>query len=231
MADRSRPADASEPPAPPPGVTVLDHPLVATLLTTLRDRDTPPHAFREAAGRLGTLLAYEATRDSKTQPHPIHTPLARHDGTRLAAPLSVVPILRAGMALSTAILDLFPDAQMGHLGMFRDENALSPVHYYEKLPASIARGPVLLCDPMVATGGSVIAAVELLKTRGCTDIRLLCLVASTQGLTHLHEEHPHTRTWACAIDPTLDDRGYIVPGLGDAGDRTFGTVEEHRQAE
>ncbi len=228
MTGRNRSADAPEPDVDRPdlpGVHLLDHPLIASLLTTLRNRDTPPHTFREISGRLGSLLAYEATRSLPSKPLAIHTPLARHTGSQIAHPVCIVPILRAGMALAGTVLDLIPGAQMGHLGMFRDESELSPVHYYEKLPASVAHGTVLLCDPMVATGGSVVAAVELLKRRGCDDIRLLCLVAAHEGLARLNAEHPGTRVWTCAIDTALDQRGYIIPGLGDAGDRTFGTVD------
>lgn len=208
----------------PSVVHVLEHPLAAALLTQARDRDTPPQAFHSAMERLGILLAYEALREVPTQPHAVTTPLEAFVGSAIRGPVTIVPILRAGLAMGDAIARFVPDAQMGHIGLFRDEERLHPVHYYENLPATLARGLTLLVDPMLATGGSAMAAVDLLHQRGCRDLRFLCVVASPEGLTRLHAEHPDLPVHVVAIDRELDDRGYILPGLGDAGDRTFGTT-------
>ena len=206
-------------------VHVIDHPLIAHYLTRIRDKQTPSPRFRELVGQVGALLAYEATRDLTLTDHDIDTPLERHTGRRLDMPISIVPILRAGMGFADAIHRMIPDAHMGHIGMFRDEKKLSPVGYYQKLPRHIAEGPTLLVDPMLATGGSAVAAVKLLKSHGCTDIRFVCLIAAPEGIETLQSEAPDVSVFTAAIDRQLDERGYILPGLGDAGDRIFGTTE------
>ena len=207
-------------------VHAVRHPLIEVMLTELRDRTTPAMRFRELLEQVGLLLAYEATRDLLLAPHPVQTPLESFRGQRLRSSITIVPILRAGISLSDGILNLIPDAQVGHIGLFRDEDKLSPVHYYEKLPVRVNQGPVLLVDPMLATGGSAMAAVDLLRQRGCRDIRFLCVVAAPEGIRRLHEEDPETPIYVAAVDRELDDRGYILPGLGDAGDRVFGTSDE-----
>lgn len=204
---------------------LVDHPLVHDRLTQVRCRETPSSRFRELVEEIGQLLAYEVLRDFETQPHRVDTPLESFTGRRLSRPITIVPILRAGLGLAAGVMRVLPEASVGHIGMFRNEANLSPVSYFEKLPVEIARGPVILVDPMLATGGSAMAAVQLLTTHGCRDIRLVCLVAAPEGLQRLQKEHPKTRVYAAALDRELDDRGFILPGLGDAGDRLFGTTQ------
>jgi uracil phosphoribosyltransferase len=204
-------------------VHVVNHPLVGLMLTEARDKGTPPRRFRAMLGQIGMLLAYEATRDLATEAVDVNTPLEVMRGTKLKHRITVVPILRAGLGLAQGVQHLLPDAMTGHLGMFRDEQALSPVSYYEKLPTQIAGTTVLLCDPMLATGGSAVAAIGLLRSRGCKDVRLLCLVAAPEGIAKVTATHPDLPIYVAAVDRELDDRGYILPGLGDAGDRLFGT--------
>ncbi|MCX5661605.1 MAG: uracil phosphoribosyltransferase [Planctomycetota bacterium] len=212
-------------PTPTSHVRVVDHPVLAHLLTEARDRQTPPGRFRAVIAQLGELLAYEAVRDLPLKSAPIQTPLEPFPGQRLGGKVTLVPILRAGLGLAEGAQRLLPDASVGHIGMFRDERRLSPVSYYDKLPPDIANTAVLLLDPMLATGGSALAALELLRSRGCRDIRLICVLASPEGIERLAAEAPDVRIITAAVDRELDDRGYILPGLGDAGDRMFGTSE------
>lgn len=209
----------------PENVQLITHPLVGHLQTELRSLDTGTSRFREIAEQLGELLAYEALRDATGRPHTVNTPLEPYDGVQLPLPITVVPVLRAGLGPAAGMSRLVPGSQVGHIGMFRDEKSLKPVSYYVKLPADIDRGISLLVDPMLATGGSAAAAVDVLKQRGCKDIRFTCLVASPEGIERLQAEHPDVPITTCAIDRQLNDKGYILPGLGDAGDRIFGTVE------
>lgn len=209
----------------PDNVHLIDHPLVGHLETELRSTDTSTWRFREIAERLGELLAYEALRNGPCVSHTVQTPLESYEGRRLDGPVTVVPILRAGMGPAVGMARMIPNAQVGHIGMVRDEKSLTPVSYYVKLPADIASGVALLVDPMLATGGSASAAVHVLKQRGCTDIRFTCLVASPEGVARLQADHPDVSITTCAIDRQLNEKGYILPGLGDAGDRIFGTVE------
>lgn len=202
---------------------LVDHPVIGHLMATVRDRGTPPAVFREAIGRLGQMLAYEATRDLPTETAAIQTPLEKCRVRRLTLPLTIVPILRAGLAMAEGIRDLVPEANMGHLGMFRDEQSLQPVSYYERLPQNVASGPVLLVDPMLATGGSAVVAMHRLKVHKCKDVRMICVVASPEGVRKLSGEYPRVPIYAAALDRELNDVGYILPGLGDAGDRVFGT--------
>ena len=204
---------------------LIDHPLVAHLQTELRSTATPHGRFRDLTERIGQLLAYEALRDAPRKAHTVNTPLEEYEGSQLVGPITIVPILRAGMGPATGMAQLIPESQVGHVGMFRDEKSLTPVSYYVKLPANIADGTSLLVDPMLATGGSASAAVHVLKQRKCTDIRFLCLVASPEGIAKLNADHPDVPIYTAAIDRKLNDKGYIVPGLGDAGDRIYGTVE------
>lgn len=208
-----------------PSVHLIDHPLVVHLQTEMRSRDTATDRFREIAERLGELLAYEALRGAPQVAHTVNTPLEPYEGSQLAGPITVVPILRAGMGPAAGMARLIPGAQVGHIGMFRDEKSLTPVSYYVKLPADIAGGVVLLVDPMLATGGSASAAIDVLKQRGCQDIRFTCLLAAPEGIERLQADHPDVPITTSAIDRELNALGYILPGLGDAGDRIFGTVE------
>lgn len=208
-----------------PSTQVVEHPLISHYLLRLRDRRTPAPCFRELLGQIGALLAYEATRDLDMIDAEIQTPFEMYQGKCIDRPLGIVPILRAGMGFANAIARMIPDAYMGHIGIFRDDRNLSPVAYYQKLPSRIADGPVLLVDPMLATGGSAAAAVKLLKSHACTDIRFICLIAAPEGVAKLNCEAPDVRIITAAIDRQLDQNGCIRPGLGDAGDRIFGTVE------
>ncbi len=205
-------------------VQVIDHPVIAHLVTELRDRHTPSPRFRELIATAGMLLAYEATRGLRRAEAPIETPVEPTTGWRLAERVTVVPILRAGLGLADRMTSVLPGAFMGHIGMFRDEDALKPVSYYEKLPRRISEGPVLLVDPMLATGGSAVAATRLLKERGCRQITLVCLVAAPEGVEAMQASHPDVPLVTAAIDRELNEQGYILPGLGDAGDRVFGTT-------
>jgi uracil phosphoribosyltransferase len=203
---------------------IIEHPLLAHDLAFVRDGDTPPAAFREHVGRIASMLAYEATRDLPTSEQTVDTPLESARVRRLAAPITIVPILRAGLGFADTILRLMPEARVGHLGMFRDESSLQPVPYYQNLPRDIAQGPVLLVDPMLATGGSAAAAAGQLVKVGCRNLKMLCLIAAPEGVEHLLSAVPEVTIFAAALDRQLDDRGYICPGLGDAGDRLYGTL-------
>lgn len=206
-----------------PGLHLATHPLIQHLLTDLRDKQTPPLRFREAVEALGHLLAYEAIRDAPVSLHRIETPLEAMDAPRLDPTITLVPILRAGLGLARGMLQLLPDAQMGHIGMFRNEETLEPVPYYEKLPANIAQSLVLVADPMLATGGSAVASIERLKQGGCTTLMFVGILAAPAGVKALREAHPDVPVVLAGIDRELNDVGYIIPGLGDAGDRYFGT--------
>jgi len=214
-----------ENPADLPNVTLANHPLIEHLLTELRDKQTPPLRFREAVEALGHLLAYEAIRGAPLHNVKIDTPLEAMDAPRMTRQITIVPILRAGLGLATGMLRLLPGAQVGHLGMARNEDTLQPESYYEKLPANIAQGTVLLADPMLATGGSAVAAVERLKACGCASITFVGVLAAPEGLHALAAAHPDVPIVVAGIDRELNDAGYIVPGLGDAGDRYFGTMQ------
>jgi len=206
-----------------PNVIRINHPVVQTKLTELRDVLTEHRRFRELLNEIAGLMIYEVTRDCPTRPQSVRTPLEVMTGTTLARPITLVPILRAGLGMSDGVLKLLPDARLGHLGVYRDEKTLEPVSYYQKLPPDIASTEVLLIDPMLATGGSGSAAITLLKRAGVTSMRFVCLVASPEGIRALHELHPEIPIYCAAIDRQLNEKGYILPGLGDAGDRIFGT--------
>jgi uracil phosphoribosyltransferase len=203
-------------------VTVVDHPLAAHLLTELRDVATQPERFRHLARRLCTLLVLEATRGLATVEEPVQTPLVAATGRRLDRPVVAVPILRAGLGLLETVTDLLPEVRVGYAGLERDEATLQPTSYYLKVP-ELRDASVLLLDPMLATGGSATFAIGLLKEHGAADIQLLCVVAAPEGVQRLTTEHPDVRIVTAAIDDGLNEVGYIVPGLGDFGDRLFGT--------
>ncbi len=203
-------------------LTVVDHPLAGHLLAGLRDQETQPERFRVLARRLSTVLVLEATRGLARREATVRTPLAEARAALLASKVVAVPILRAGLGLLEAVTDLLPDVAVGYAGLERDEDTLQPTSYYLKVPELGGR-PVLLLDPMLATGGSAAFASTLLKERGATDVRLVCVVAAPEGVRRLAEEHPDVRVVTAALDDRLNDVGYIVPGLGDFGDRLFGT--------
>ena len=204
-------------------MTVIEHALVASCLSILRNRNTGTKEFRRALQELSILLLTEVSRDWPVSIVPIDTPLCACAGSAIAAPIVLVPILRAGLGMLDGMLRLLPEAQVGHLGLYRDEKTLRPVTYYSRLPANIAEAQVLLLDPMLATGYSACAAVALLRERGARRIQFICVIACTAGIAQLQSAHPDVPIVTAAIDPELNDVGYIVPGLGDAGDRYFGT--------
>ena len=204
-------------------VHVSTHPLVRTKLSILRDQATKPKIFRELVGEISQFLMYEATADVPTRPITVQTPMAAYAGQTLAVRMGLVPILRAGLGMVDPILDMIPTAQVWHLGLYRDHETLQPVSYYNKLPAQPTVDMVLVLDPMLATGGSAAAAVTVLKHWGVRDIRFVGLIAAPEGVALLQREHPDVPLFLAAIDERLNDIGYIMPGLGDAGDRQFGT--------
>src|SRR5215213_8908903 len=204
-------------------VIIIDHPVVQTKLTELRDLSSDHRKFRALLDEIAMLMVYEVTRDWPTTPSPVRTPLEQTVGHVLARQVTLVPILRAGLGMADGVLRIIPDARLGHLGVYRDERTLEPVSYYQKLPPDIAQTEVLLIDPMLATGGSGSAAVSFLKKAGVKSMRFVCLVAAPEGIKALHSQHPEVLIYCAAIDRQLNDKGYILPGLGDAGDRIFGT--------
>ena len=208
---------------PYPNVIVIDHPVVQTKLTELRDKSADHRTFRTLLNQIASLMVYEVTRDWPSEPRMIDTPLEKMEGRKLSRRVTLVPILRAGLGMSDGVLRLLPDARLGHLGVYRDEKTLEPVSYYQKLPPDIAQTEVLLIDPMLATGGSGSAAVSVLKKAGVKSMRFVCLVAAPEGIKTLHDHHPEVVIYCASIDRQLNEKGYILPGLGDAGDRIFGT--------
>ena len=205
-------------------VHIMNHPLVAHKLTIMRDKNTSVKDFRELVSEIGMLITYEATRDLPLTTKHIETPICGMDAPTLAGrKFVVVPILRAGLGLVDGVLRMVPSARVGHIGMYRDEETLEPHPYFCKMPKDVAERDVLIVDPMLATGGSSIAAIQLLKDKGCKSIRLLCIIAAPEGVKAMQEAHPDVDIYIGAMDQKLNDHGYIVPGLGDAGDRIFGT--------
>src|SRR5947199_723584 len=206
------------------GVTVADHPLVQHKLTLIREKELPTKSFRELCRELGILLCYEVTRDLPLEWAEIETPMARMKAAKIAGKkLVFAPILRAGLALVEGMLDLVPSARVAHIGLYRDPETLQAVEYFFKAPHDLSDRTVILVDPMLATGNSACAAATLLRSRGARDIRFVCLLAAPEGIAHFHAEHADVPIWTAAVDERLNDHGYIVPGLGDAGDRMFGT--------
>jgi uracil phosphoribosyltransferase len=208
----------------PDHVRVVDHPAVADRLARARDRATPTPAFRRAVEELGVFLAYEATRNLPLTDGDVETPVATAAVRRIATRPVVAPILRAGLGLLPGFLSVIDDAVVAHLGFFRDPETLAAVPYYANLPAELGGRSVFALDPMLATGHSGAAALDVLSARGARDISLLCVLAAPEGIAYLHGKHPTARVITCAIDASLNDHGYIVPGLGDAGDRMFGSA-------
>jgi uracil phosphoribosyltransferase len=204
-------------------LVIIDHPLVKRDLTLLRDKKTPSHQFRAVLRRTASLMAYEVTRDLPLKDVSINTPLEKTRGVIVYQPIVLVPILRAGLGLVGGFVEVMPNARVGHIGLFRDEETLKPVDYYFKVPSNLNKALVLLLDPMLATGGSASAAITFLKQKGARRIRLVNLVAAPEGVKTVRAAHPDVKIYTCALDRQLNKRGYILPGLGDAGDRIFGT--------
>jgi uracil phosphoribosyltransferase len=207
-----------------PMLTVLQHPLVRHKVSLLRERESSTKLFKELVDEIAMLMAYEATKDIAVTERPVETPLEHTTGWEVAGKkLVLVPILRAGLGMVEGILRLVPSARVGHIGLYRDHDTLEPVEYYFKVPGDADAREFLLLDPMLATGGSASAAITLLKRAGAQRIRLLCLVAAPEGVQRLATDHPDVAIYAAALDRELNPSGYILPGLGDAGDRLFGT--------
>jgi uracil phosphoribosyltransferase len=207
-----------------PGLSIIRHPLVQHKLSILRDRRTQTKVFKELVGEIAMLMAYEATSGLALEAVDVETPLERTTGRRMSGKkLTLVPVLRAGLGMVEGILALVPSARVGHIGLYRDHETLEPVDYYFKVPADAGERDFLLLDPMLATGGSAVAAIDSLKRAGATRIRFLCIVAAPAGVARVHTAHPDVPILCAALDRELNDRGYILPGLGDAGDRLFGT--------
>jgi uracil phosphoribosyltransferase len=206
------------------GVTVVEHPLVQHKLTLMRDKQRSTKGFRQLLNEIGMLLCYEVTRDLPLELAEIETPLATMKAPVLAGKkLVFAPILRAGVGFLDGMLDLVPSARVAHIGLYRDPKTLVAIEYYFKAPEDVADRLVIVMDPMLATANSAIASVDRLKERGCRNIRFVCLLAAPEGLEKFHAHHPDVHVWTAAIDSHLDSHGYIVPGLGDAGDRMYGT--------
>ncbi|MBW3559338.1 MAG: uracil phosphoribosyltransferase [Proteobacteria bacterium] len=206
------------------GLTVLDHPLVQHKLTLLRDKRTSTAAFRQLLREISTLMCYEVTRDLPLEPVTIDTPLETIQAPRIAGKkLVFAPILRAGVGLLEGMLDLVPSARVAHIGLYRDPETLEAVEYYFKAPEDLSERLIIVVDPMLATANTAVAALDRLKARGAPNLRLVCLVAAPEGVRRLRQTHGDVPIWAAALDRRLNDHGYILPGLGDAGDRLFGT--------
>jgi uracil phosphoribosyltransferase len=208
------------------GVFEVQHPLIACHLTRLRDQSTPPPEFRQLVHRLASLLAYEATKDLRSESVTVETPLAPTEGRRLSQRIGLIPILRAGLGMVEPVLELIPTAEVWHLGLYRDEETAQPVKYYSKLPPERPVDVALVLDPMLATGGSAVDALTTLSEWGVPHVKLLSLIAAEEGVKRVESTFPNSQIYVCQIDPDLNDRKFIVPGLGDAGDRIFNTVNE-----
>lgn len=207
-----------------PNFILLDHPLIKKDVTVLRDVSTQSEAFRYAVRRISSLLAVEIGKNLKIKKLKVRTPLELTDGFELAQQVVLVPVLRAGLGMVGGFLDIIPDAKVGHIGLQRDEETLKPKQYYYKTPKNLRVSSVILLDPMLATGGSSSQAITNLKKRGSKECMFACIVASPEGLYRMKKDHPDVKIFGAALDRGLNERGYIIPGLGDAGDRTFGTL-------
>ena len=207
-------------------VTAVAHPLVLHHVTRLRNRETSPVEFRHLVNRLAVLLAYEATKDLQTEPHIVQTPLTTATGGRLRGRIGIVPILRAGLGMVDPILNLIPNAEVWHLGLYRDEETAQPVKYYSNLPPDRPVDVALILDPMLATGGSAVSALAELNDWGVKRTKVLSIIASREGITEVGSQYPDAEVCVCAIDDDLNPQKFIVPGLGDAGDRMFNTLEQ-----
>ena len=205
-------------------VNILDHPLIRHKLAIIRNKNTDTKQFREVVKELATLMAYESFKDVPTQEITVETPLETTKQIIVKEnSIAIVPILRAGLGMVDGILSLFPAAKVGHIGLYRDEETLEPQEYYCKLPANIEEKVVMVVDPMLATGGSAVDAIKMLKKRGCKNIKLMSIIAAPEGVEKVAKSHPDVQIFVSTLDRCLNDKGYILPGLGDAGDRIFGT--------
>ncbi len=204
-------------------LVVVDHPVLADRLTVMRDRDTGHGTFRQALFEASAILAVEAARSLPVVEVEVHTPLEPTSGSRLPSEITVVPVLRAGLGMVDGFLRLLPDARVGHVGVYRDEEEHTPVDYYERYPPRLAEAHVFVVDPMLATGGSAVHALDRLKAAGARTLGLVCLGGAPEGLAAMEEHHPDVPIWTASVDRELDENAYIRPGLGDAGDRVFGT--------
>ena len=203
---------------------IMDHPLIQHKIGIIRKKETGTKDFRQTISEIARLICYEATRELKLADVEIETPICKTTGKELTGKkLAIVPILRAGLGMVDGMLDLIPAAKVGHIGLYRDPETLKPVAYYCKLPADCAEREVFVVDPMLATGGSSTAAIQMLKDKGCKKIHFMCIIAAPEGVRRMETEHPEVDLYIGALDEKLNDHGYIVPGLGDAGDRIFGT--------
>ena len=201
----------------------LKHPLIEHKLTNLRNKDTDTKLFRESLNEIAGLMVYEATKDLKLREVQTETPIQMATTKVLDQPVTLVPILRAGLGMVEGILQLLPTAKVGHLGVYRNEETLEPVYYYAKMPTNVAESKVYITDPMLATGGSAIYTIDYLKSQGVTNISMLCIIAAPEGISKVVAKHPDVDIYAASIDEGLNEKSYIYPGLGDAGDRIFGT--------
>ncbi len=207
-----------------PNLTVLDHPLIQHKLGVLRDKETSKKTFRALVDEISMLMGYEVTKDLKLEDRPIETPLERMTARKVSGKkLTLVPILRAGLGMVEGILRLMPSVRVGHIGLYREHDTLQPVDYYFKIPRESEARDFIVLDPMLATGGSAVAAVKSLKKNGATRVRFVCIVAAPEGVQMMLDAHPDVHIYTAALDRKLNEHGYIVPGLGDAGDRLFGT--------
>lgn len=203
---------------------VLDHPLLQHKLSIIRDKNTGVKEFRELISEIAALMCYEATRDVAVEVFEVETPVATAKVKKISGKkLAIVPILRAGLGMVDGMLALVPSAKVGHIGLYRDPDTLEPVEYYCKLPPDISEREVYIVDPMLATGGSATAAIRFIKNYGCAHVKLMCIISAPEGIRRVQEDHPDVDIFVAAVDEKLNDHGYIVPGLGDAGDRIFGT--------
>ncbi len=205
-------------------VNVINHPLIEHKLSVLRDKNTPSDAFRKLVSEVGMLMTYEMTKDIPTEIIEVETPVSFAKAKRIKGKkLAIVPILRAGLGMVDGVQTVIPNAKVGHIGLFRDEETLEAVEYFAKFPLNIDKRHVLLVDPMLATGATAVAAIDILKKRGVTNIKFMTLVSCPEGVQRLNDVHPDVEIYTAALDEKLDEKGYIIPGLGDAGDRIFGT--------
>lgn len=204
-------------------VTVIEHPLIQHNLTRLRDRQTRPQEFRRGLSQIASLMVYEATRSFRVSRASVETPLETTTGFKLEHDIVLVPVLRAGLGMLESLLELIPNARVGFIGLKRDETTLKAVYYHQSLPPDLGQFEIIVIDPMLATGGSAVAALDLLIGQGATHLRLVNLVAAPEGIAKVRQHHPNVPIFTAAIDRALNERGYILPGLGDAGDRLFGT--------
>ncbi len=203
---------------------LINHPLVKRDITILREASTPPEIFREVVKRISIILAVEMSKDFKISEIKIETPLESTEGFKLNQSIVLVPVLRAGLGMVNGFLEVIPEAKVGHIGLQRDEETLQPIEYYFKIPKDIHESKVILLDPMLATGGSATEALKYLKDRGAKECTFACLVAAPEGSNKIMQDHPDVKIYSAALDRELNNKGYILPGLGDAGDRTFGTL-------